>query len=128
MDESTLRVCVGCGGGGGRRSMAILLLYILLYTHAVQLFLACPFPYSLPFSFHWNGADSQGEKSRPDKGDACDDETDVLSFSSILFFWLLVAPGGPFFFNSYQRNANTVDICSISTSYEFLFFFQKFTR
>lgn len=65
-------LCVGCGGG--RRSMAILLLYIL-YTHAVQLFLACSFPSSLPFfdfglfSFHWNGADSQGEKSRPDKGE-----------------------------------------------------------
>jgi hypothetical protein len=78
MDESTLRVCVSVCWLWRWKEVngdTTTLHTIRDYTHAVQLFLACPFPSSLPFflfwpfSFHWNGADSQGEKSRPDKGE-----------------------------------------------------------
>jgi hypothetical protein len=59
-------------------------------------------------------------------GNACDDETDVLSFSSILFL-LLVAPGGPFFL--FRTNGMPTPLISVRYQLHTSFsFFKKNSR
>lgn len=129
MDESTLRVCLCVGCGGGRRSMAILLLYILYIRTLCNYSQRARFPtHSLFFYFSLFLFIGMGrihkEKSHgriKGRGNACDDETDVLSFSSILFL-LLVAPGGPFFL--FRTNGMPTPLISVRyqlhTSFSFL--------